>query len=255
LGFGNYSPGEGELIDVTNSIELDERVFYYGFIEDVVTTVVRELRMYFRDNPRTSSYRWVGKALTGGANETDIDNTKIHISPEYSDNPRKYPSVLVQDVNMNLQDLFLGQIMGDLVIENPSYDPAHVEDPYVVDAKDNQIRYLEVGKRFGGKANCTVTLNIRSYQRLERDRICDLVIHGMVLPIREALYKNAMNFLPNTAATSAAGVEDITETEKVYVRNFVFGLQVEWYEDFFYDTPTITDLSTARVYLSRPPTT
>jgi hypothetical protein len=255
LAFGNRDPGEGELIDVTDDLQMEERVYYYGFIEEIVTNVVREVRAYFRDNPSTSAYRWIGKSLTGGAYETDMDVTKIHISPEYSDNPRKYPSIMVQDVNLNLNDLFLGQNMGSLVIQNPDFDPTFTPDPYVSNTKDNTNRYIEVGERLGGKAQGSVTLNIRALSRLERDRVTDLLLKGMVVPIRRALAKLAMNFVPNSASTNAGAPEDLTEEQKIFTRNFTFSLQVEWYSDFFYDTAPITDFTLNRIYLAIPPQT
>lgn len=231
-------PGTGETISDSGDfpfLVLEQRSFFFSFTEDVTKAVVAEIRKFFRDNPRVlSQYRWVGKTFTTPAGksieETDIDSP-IHIYAAYPDQPRRYPSIELSNVSANLQDLWLRQDAGTILSDNPRF----LTDP-------TQPEVLEVGEHLSGKIEFSITLTVRSRLAAERDILTDMLMHGLVGPLRRAWYSQNLNWLPNQGRVNAASEESDSAQQKVFNRQISFGLQGTWEDDFFYQAITIEDI-------------
>lgn len=333
--FLKASPNDREtFVDPVAQVVIEDRETYYGLLEYTTSFLVDQIRYYFRDNPRTRNYRWAAKTLAGNREETDIENTKIHIAAEWPDNPRKVTSVLVSVGAGRMRDLWLNQVEDTLLVLNRSYDPdnpeavtaartaAHALYPIVfaggetlqlkidgggtqtitflagstsesaailrinatlvgavADDDDGQIRitsdatdlgasvevvggtaraalgmvvgvtigapqpeYFEVGQRLGGKAELTLSVTCRAYTLPELDKVTDLLIHGLVGQIRRVCYQNALNLQPDSTSFGNYQTEQLTEAQKVFSRTVSLGLQTEWYDDFYWQAVTISDV-------------
>lgn len=243
----NITPGQRETISDDGQfpyVILEQRAFFFSFVEDVTKIVVGEIRKFFRDNPRVlSQYRWVGRSFTNSSGqvieESDMDSP-IHIYAAYPDQPRRYPSIELSNVSANLQDLWLGQHAGTIFADNSRY----ITDP-------TQAKVLEVGERLSGKIEFSVTLTVRSKLAAERDILTDMLMHGLVGPLRRAWYRQNLNWLPNQGRVNAESEESDSAQQKIFNRQISIGLQGTWEDDFFYQAITIEDVipETIRVEL------
>lgn len=204
--------------------------FFFSFIEELRKFTVRDIRYFFATHPRVPDrFRWLGKndpnvPLNGYFGETD-PSSKIQISGPYSDAERIYPEVIVEKIGANINDLWLGQKMGQLVI----YDPP--------DPTTGAQNYREVGERRGGKFTSNISLRVAAVGQgpQDLDQVCDLLAYGFVVPIRQRMEKRGQIWIPNSATVSQDIVEDYTNTEKRFVRNIGFQTLSEWYDDFLFD--------------------
>lgn len=217
--------------------------FYLQFTRDIKTLIIDNLRIYFERNPKTAEFRWVGKIVdtATGVQDTDTECSKIHIAHDYSDNVKLLPSVKVKSVGGRIRDLYLGQKLGTLVKNNPKWTPT---------ASSDIPRYIEVGERIGGKIDMTATLSIKARSPVENDMVTDLVLLGIVGPIRREFYKENAVWLPDQGSVGNDTVEEETALGKVFSRTMSFGLQVEWYDDFLYQAVTVEDIESDPIYLT-----
>lgn len=220
--------------DEVNNFTLREKAFYHQFTLDVGNTVIKQVRNFFEKNVRVpADYRWVGIANKNGSIETNQTLSKIHIASAYNDNESMVPGILLENTSLNLLDLWLNhQKMGVLVIKNSRFIRG-LEEP----------EFLEVGYRLGGKMNGTVLLTVRGLTPYECDNLSDLLTFGMVGPIRWNLERCNYNFLPNQGNISNRSAEQTGEAKRPnHLRTHSYGLYLEWYDDFFYDTITVEDV-------------
>ena len=239
--FGILSPGTGEQRLNRGGLFLSElRVFYFGFIEAITKEVINRYRFFFESNVCIpAEVRYVFELDENGERcDTDQDATGIHISATYHDKERFFPSILVSDVSGNILDLYLARKMGSLVINNPAFDIAIDPDEDTCDP-EKPPEILEIGERLGGKINVTVTLQIEAYQRPELDQICDLALYALIGPIKRKLRQKGYIWLPNQGSVSGISEVEYTTGQPVLRRTIGFGLQSEWYDDFFFEGITV----------------
>lgn len=255
--YGVVSPGTGEkLIDVVSCLTLENSSFYFLFVKDLTEIVIRELRNFFKSNPRVpASLRWVGSLVTledGTTCEETADTSPIHIAAEYGDNPERYPSILVSDVNGDINDLWLdNQVVGTLIVPNPDFVLSSAPEDEV-DIPLLKPEFLEVGQRLQGKMEFNITLTVRDEQKPARDLVFDVLLHGLVSPLRRRWHELNLNWLPNRGTIGGDAVEELTEGGKVHVRTITFGLQTEWIDDFFFPAITVEDIIGERTYGGPP---
>lgn len=229
-----YPPNQLTRIDEVNSFPLREKAFFHQFTLDVGKTVITQVRNFFEKNVRVpAEYRWVGITNENGSIETNQTLSKVHIASAYNDNESMVPSILLENTSLNLLDLWLNhRKMGVLVVKNKLFVRG-LDEP----------EFLEVGYRLGGKMNGTVMLSVRGLLPVECDHLSDLLTFGMVGPIRWNLEKLNYNFLPNQGNISNRSAEPSGEAKKPnFLRTHSYGLFLEWYDDFFYDTITVEDV-------------
>lgn len=255
MTFVNRTPsGQREQLVDADFTQLEERSFYFSFVEDVTKIVSIEFKNYFATNPRVPKrFRWIPSSVISGKNETDLDSP-LHIHAAHEDQPRRYPELEVTSVSGNIQDIFMGQRAGTLYIYNPKFNESLFQE-YL----DQGVEYLEpqikeVGERLTGKMELNVKLTVRTRLPLERDRLTDLVLHGLVGPVRRRFHEQALNWLPNRGIFSEQANEEDTNQQPVFTRTVVFGLQGEWYDDFYYTSAqtlaSVEDVIPIPVYLS-----
>lgn len=243
-------PGNRELIlDPRTGLTLELRGFYQQFVKGTTEKVIQAMRCFFQDNPRVpDSLRWVGTALLdeNGAPVVNPDgqpcletspSSGITIGAEYGDLVESYPSILVSSVSGNINDLWLNnQKTGTIYLKNPRFDPE-------VPAEDRtEQEFIEIGERLSGKCTFTVALTIRDQSKPARDLVTDLLLHGLVGPIRRDFHRLSMNWLPDQGSIGGDGKEELTSGTPVHTRSISFGLQTEWADDFFYPGVTVTDI-------------
>jgi hypothetical protein len=227
--------------------------FYFGFIEDLRKVFIRELRYYFASSSRVpDDLRWVARPdstidMPELYGETDDANSKIRISGPYAEEEKLYPSIIVNTIGMSLNDLFLGQKMGNLYVQaGPDTEP-DLSTAIVLAQPPTGLEPLqEVGERIGGKVTSNVTIRLASAAAGPRDLdiLSDVFIRGMVYPIRKRIEARGHIFMPNTARISEETAEERTNTTKIFVRNFTTQVQSEWFDDYFFDAPTFDGQAT-----------
>lgn len=238
--FGTFTPGRGEQrVDVHRFLKEENRAFFVQFTEEITKELVDRLRIFFELHPRVPpEFRFVWREHDGEKCDTDQVNSKIHIGVEGNNRERMFPAVLVRDVSGNILDLYMAQKMGDLVTANPAFAAAPEPDSLTGDP-EKPPEFLELGERLGGKVDMQVTLNLESKSRAQVDILADLVLYSLVGPIRRELHKKGMNWLPNRGTLGGVTTEQYTAQELIYRRLIGFGLQVEWYDDFYYEGVTV----------------
>jgi hypothetical protein len=252
--FGQPTPGNREtLTPYPVSMNLECKAFYQAFLNDAKKILVQELRTYFQKNPRTSEYRWVGQIVRSTEEETDFSASKIHVAVERPDHPRWYPAVMIKHVGGRVRDLFLGQRGGTIYAENPKYNEVTEATINARGETYKEPEYLEIGEQLTGKIELTVTLSVKAHTQPELDIITDLLLHGLVGPVRRAVQKQALIWMPDTGNISEEGVEDISQDQKIYYRDVSFSLLTEWWDNFFYNDITIEDFVIERTYLDPTP--
>lgn len=238
--FGTFLPGKGEQrVDTARFLKEENRVFFLQFSEVVTKEIVTRLRTYFEIHPRVpADFRFVWRLHEGEKCDTDQVNSKLHVGVEGNSRERQFPAVLVKDVSGNLLDLYLGQKMGDLVMGNPVFLAAPEPDELTGDP-EKPPEFLEVGERLGGKIDLQVTLSVEAKSRPQVDTLADLVIYALMGPVRRELHKQGMNWLPNKGTLGSVSTEPYTNQDLIFKRNIGFGLQVEWYDDFYFEGITV----------------
>lgn len=237
--WGKPNVGARETKQDPTGLILEQREFYYGFVEEVKTSMVDELRFYFRDNPRTTEFRWVGRALTEGKIETDPERTKVHVAVEFADNVQKYPSVLVGGVQARIRDLWFNNPTHSFYIDNPDYSATAKAAAEAAGQDYNIPERLQVGERLTGRLDFTVTLNVRALSEAELDRLSDLVLHGLIGQVRYNLQRAGMIWLPDQGSTTGTQTESLSQRQVVHQRSISFGLRTEWFDDFYYQAVNI----------------
>jgi hypothetical protein len=234
--------GSQELLkDFTSKQPLQGTFFYLQFLKQVTEDMVDSLRVYFSTNPRVPSFfRWVGKVANDHGQETDIMATKVHIAAGAPDNESFYPSVLVDDVQAKLRDLFLNhQNRVPLMIDNPLFDPKKPIDDQIEPPE------LEVGFSANGKLDYTAIIKIRGNHPVECDQVTDFVIHGLLGPVMRDMEHRNYNFYPDRTGVSQRGVENYTNKAPVYVRTINLDMMGHWEDQFMYNDPNVTDVTVA----------
>ena len=217
--------------------------------------VVDVLRRFFELNPRTAAYRWKGKVADNGQIETDEAHAKVRIAVDTGDQPKFWPYVLLRSVDGDLQDLFLGQRHGTLVVENVAYSELDaVQAQQRGDDYDVQ-RYLEVGERIGGMSELRVTLVVGTTgtgPKPENARVVGLVRHGLVGDVRRQLSLLNLDWIPSSCHFDAPVIRDLSDRSKECETTLSFKLRVQWYEDFYYTAETVDEILIQRAYLKMP---
>lgn len=204
--------------------------FYFGFTRDIRKIIVRDLRVFFGSHPRVPSrFRFVGKSpdpeveIPFLESETDIINSKVRIAGGYSDSERLFPEILVLRVGANINDLFLGQKMGSLYAN--------------VEKTPGQFSSQEIGERLGGQLTVQVGLKVavQGGGPSELDDICDVLIYGLVGPVRKRIQQRRLVWVPNSTVVSSEKEENQTNNSKIFSRDINFSLIADWYDDFYID--------------------
>jgi hypothetical protein len=253
--FSRPGPGAREIRhDIENTgLILEQREFYYGFIEEVKTNLVNELRSYFRDNPRTATYRWAGKQVGSGQVETDLERTKIHLAVEFSDLPQKYPSVLISAVQARIRDLWFNSPTHRFYCKNPAFSADDKAAAIATGLDYDLPEFLMVGERLTGRLDFTVMLTVRALAEAELDRIADLVLHGLLGQIRINLGRIGMAWIPEQGSTSGTQIEQLSNRQAVHARTISIGLRTDWYDDFYYQAVNIADVQVTQINRQGPP--
>lgn len=240
-------------VDALSGLELEVVESLFSFTDDVSRTLVEELRKYFQKNPRTARYRWRGLLRDNGEVETSIDSA-IHVSIDHPSQPKRWPYVMIRSVSADVMDLWLGQKEGTLIAPNPNYSQLDAAAAKASHDDYDEQPYIEVGERIGNQLNATVTLVVGAVgegPRAECNAVSDLVIHGLVYPLRKALAARGLNWIPGRGRVDAEELVPIqgSERDKECMRTISFGLQVEWYDDFFYIADSVGDVNLERTYI------
>lgn len=240
-------------IDPRSGLMLENVESYFAFIDDTSTIVVEELRRFFETNPRAAAYRWRGTVRDNGEIESATDS-KIHVSVDHPSQAKRWPYIMVRSVSGGIQDLWLGQKAGTLVAANLSYSSFDASVAKQNGDNYEEQPYVEVGERLQGLFEMTVTLAIGTIgegPRAECNRVTDLVLHGLVMPVRHALSKRNLDWMVGTGRFEG---ETLTprqgdERNQECVRTISFGLQTSWYDDFFYLTTNVENVDMKRIYV------
>lgn len=234
-------PNQEAFKDFNSKSPVRNTAFYFQFVQQLTDDLIQSLRDYFTFNPRVpSTLRWVGKPANSGGSETDNQRTGIHVSAEHADNEQFYPSVLVASVNANLDDFFLNrQNRTPIVVDNPLFDPK------IAIADQEAPQQIELGFSMSGKTTFTVTLRIRGNQPPELDQVTDVVIHGLIGPVRRELeHKYQYNYVPGSARVSDRSTETYTNKSPIHARTITLSLYGSWEDVFYYSDPNVTDVLT-----------
>lgn len=256
MTFTRPAPGDREqLVDAQSGLRLEATAFYQSLVSSTSRAVIDEIRDYFAINPAARDYRWRGATRENGQVET-ASESKIHIAVAHPDQGVSWPYVVLRSVGGSLQDLWLGQRMGTLVAPNPNYSRFEAVEARRRDEDYDEPREIDVGERFGGKLTLNVRLEVGTIgtaPTAENAVVVDLLLHGLFLPIRRLLSKRGIEWIPGTGSFSD---EEVTPRQGVQERTLearrtvAFAVQTEWYSDFFYTVPAITDVLVQRAYLS-----
>lgn len=205
---GTYDP----LVDEQEqSFEL--RSFYLGFIRQFKEVLIAQIRAFFENNPRASCFL------------DDQGNSKVHVVEAFGDEKRLFPSVVVQRTDGVIQDLFLASRLGTIYSQSP-------------DGKREQI-----GFRQGGKLKFNVTLQVGAFNTTTRDSLFDLLAYALVGPLHWSLMAVGIDREPNSVSIGAESVENVEKLgQAIYTRGLTVAFLSEWYDDFFYNGVTITDI-------------
>lgn len=254
--YGKPGAGGREIrTDLENTgLVLEQREFYFGFIREVKERLVDEIRTYFRDNPRTITYRWVGSQTHSGGAETDLSRSKVLISSTRPDKPQKMVSILVANASGRPRDLWFNVPTLRFWIDNPEYSTV---DKAAVEATGAEYlipQRLMVGERLTGRTDWTVQIEVRAIQEPEVDMVGDLLHHGLVGQIRIALERLGLNWMPDAASISGLSEEKLSERQVMLTRTYSIGLRTDWYDDFFYQAVNISDVVIEEIVRQGPPT-
>jgi hypothetical protein len=244
--------------DARSGLTLENQAFYFAFIDQTVVAIVEELRRYFQTNPRVAAagYRWRGEVRENGEIETAVDS-KVHIAAEHPDQAKRWPSVLVREVSGSVRDLWLGQKAGTLYAPNPNYSAFDESQAQISGDNYDEQPDIEVGERYEGRLEMRVTLAVTAIgagARTECNRVADLLLHGLVMPVRRALAQRSFNWMPDGGSFGGEAMSSYQGADrgKECVRTLTFGLQTGWYDDFFYVSEIVEKIDLKRVYLVGP---
>lgn len=221
--------------------------FYFGFVREVRTQLVDELRAFFRDNPVTSEYRWVGRDAGSGQFETDLDNSKIGIAVDHADNPKFSRSVMVSGCSARIRDLWFNTPTHQIRLPNPGYSAAEAAAAAEEGTDYDVPQTIVIGERLTGRLDFTIKLTCRALAEPELDEISDLMLHGLIGQVRIHLARIGMNWLPDTGQLSDTVTETLTNRQTVFAKTLTFGLRTEWARDFVYDVVNIANIELADI--------
>lgn len=192
--------------------EVTLRSFYYSFVKSFNESYIRLLKDFFTNNPRAYCFR------------NEDGTLKVHIAEAFGTEPEKYPAVIVERTECNIEDLFLAQKLGRLVV------------------KQSDI-YIPIGERLGGKARLSCSLKIAAFETTARDALSDLILYSLVGPLHWSMTKEGFNRLPNSVQAGAEGVENSEKFGQIlHTRSLAAGFDSEWYDDFFYNSVDISEI-------------